>query len=199
MNLALNTLPINAFDFALIAILVIGVLQGRKHGMSEELLGMIKWLAILLGCALLYEPAGNLFAQSTTMFSHLSCYLMVYITAAVLIFAGFAGIKRGLGGKVIGSDIFGGAEYYLGMASGMVRFTCILLIGLALLNARYFSQTEIEAMAAQRKEIYGSDFFPGLHSLQSVVFERSLTGPWIKNSLSFLLIKPTEIGRASCR
>ena len=86
MNLALNNLPINAFDFALVAILVIGLLQGRKHGMSEELLAMIKWMAILVGCALLYEPAGNLFAQSTTMFSHLSCYLMVYITAAVLIF-----------------------------------------------------------------------------------------------------------------
>ena len=74
----------------------------------------------------------------------------------------------------------------------LVRFTCILLVGLALLNARYFSQAEIDAMAASRKEIYGSDFFPGLHSLQSVVFERSLTGPWIRKSLGFLLIKPTE-------
>lgn len=192
MNLDLSNLPVNAFDFALVAILVVGVLQGRKHGMSEELLGVIKWVAILVGCALLYEPAGNLFAQSTPMFSHLSCYLMVYITAAVVIFFAFVGIKRGLGGKLVGSDIFGGAEYYLGMASGLVRFTCILLVGLALLNARFFSQAEIDAMAASRKEIYGSDFFPGLHSLQSLVFERSLTGPWIKKSLSFLLIKPTE-------
>src|SRR5437016_7457098 len=192
MNLGLDNLPVNAFDFALLAILVIGVLQGRKHGMSEELLAMIKWAAILVGCAFLYEPAGNLFAQSTSMFSHLTCYLIVYITAAVLIFVGFAGIKRGLGGKLVGSDIFGGAEYYLGMASGLVRFTCILLVGLALLNARYFSQAEVDAMAASRKEIYGSDFFPGLHSLQSVVFERSLTGPWIRKGLGFLLIKPTE-------
>src|SRR5947209_11104225 len=106
MNLGLDNLPVNAFDFALLAILVIGVLQGRKHGMSEELLAMVKWLAILVGCALLYEPIGNLFASSTTMFSHLSCYLMVYLTAAVLIFAAFAFIKKGLGGKIIGSDIF---------------------------------------------------------------------------------------------
>ncbi len=41
-------------------------------------------------------------------------------------------------------------------------------------------------------DIYGSDFFPGLHSLQTTVFDRSLTGPWIKENLGFLLIKPTQ-------
>src|SRR5437879_13837005 len=125
MNLGLDNLPVNAFDFALLAILVIGVLQGRKHGMSEELLAMIKWAAILAGSAFLYEPAGNLFAQSTSMFSHFTCYLIVYISAALLIFAVFVGIKRGMGCELRCSDIFEGAESYLDMASGLVRLTCI--------------------------------------------------------------------------
>jgi len=43
-----------------------------------------------------------------------------------------------------------------------------------------------------QNDVYGSNFFPTLHSVQSAVFERSLLGPWIKENLSFLLIKPTE-------
>ena len=42
-----------------------------------------------------------------------------------------------------------------------------------------------------QNDVYGSNFFPGLHSAQSVVFEQSLMGPWIKENLAFLLIKPT--------
>ena len=78
------------------------------------------------------------------------------------------------------------------MGSGLVRFGCMLLAALALLNARYFSPTEVRAMEARDIDIYGSDFFPGLHSLQTTVFDRSLTGPWIKENLGFLLIKPTQ-------
>lgn len=68
----------------------------------------------------------------------------------------------------------------------------MMLAALALLNARYFSPTEVKAMEKFQDDVYGSNFFPTLHTLQSTVFERSLTGPWIKEHLSFLLIKPTE-------
>ena len=188
----LDTLPINLFDFVVVGVLVAGVLRGRKHGMSEELLGVLKWLALLSICAIGYEPLGRLFSRSSHVFSMLTCYLMAYITIALVILAIFALVKRGLGGKLLGSDIFGQAEYPLGMGSGLLRFTCILLAGLALLNARYFSPAEVKAMQKFQDDVYGSNFFPTLHTLQSTVFERSLTGPWIKENLSFLLIKPTE-------
>src|SRR5713101_6410165 len=132
----LDKLPVNAFDIVLVAVLVAGVLRGRKHGMSEELLGLIKWLAILLGCALAYEPVGQFFLSTTSVFSRLSCYVMAYVATALLILILFATVKRALGGKLLGSDIFGGAEYYLGMGAGFVRFSCMLLAALALLNAR---------------------------------------------------------------
>jgi hypothetical protein len=92
-----------------------------------------------------------------------------------------------------GSDIFGRGEYFLGMGSGMLRFGCILLTGLALLNAREFSPVELKNMEQYQEENYGSNIFPGLHSLQKAVFERSLTGGFIKDDLSFLLIAPTEV------
>ena len=66
------------------------------------------------------------------------------------------------------------------------------MAGLALRNARYFSPTEIRAMEKYNNDWYVSDFFPGLHSLQTTVFDKSFTGQWIKQNLGFLLIKPTE-------
>ena len=126
------------------------------------------------------------------MFGRLSCYLLAYVGGALLVLLLFAGIKRALGGKLLGSDIFGRAEYYLGMGAGLVRFSCILLAALALLNARYFTPMEVRAMEKFQDDVYGSNFFPTLHSLQTTVFDKSLTGQWIKKNLGFLLIKPTE-------
>ena len=131
-------MPFNVFDIMLVLILIAGVLQGRKHGMSEELMNLIKWVLIVVVCAFVYEPGGQFLAQSSP-FSLLSSFLMVYVACALLIYGIFALLKHSVGGKLIGSDIFGRAEYYLGMGSGLVRFTCMLIAALALLNARYFS------------------------------------------------------------
>lgn len=184
-------LPFNMFDFILLAVLTLGVLRGRKHGMSEELMLLLKWLLIVLVCAFTYEPIGSWLAGSSPI-STLSCYLIAYITMALIIIGIFALIKHSVGGKLIGSDIFGRAEYYLGMGSGLVRFSCIMVFALAVLNARYFSPTEVRARAAYQNDVYGSTYFPGLDTAQITVFQTSLTGPWIKDNLSFLLIKPTK-------
>ena len=50
---------------------------------------------------------------------------------------------------------------------------------------------ELRASEAYTQEYYGSDFFPGLHTLQVNIFEKSLIGPPIRDYLGFLLIKPT--------
>jgi uncharacterized membrane protein required for colicin V production len=189
--LSLDKLPINVFDFVVLATLLIGLLRGRKHGMSEELMGLLKWLAVVAGCAFVYEPAGEWFAKSSP-FSLLASFLMVYIAAAMLILGFFALFKHQIGGKLLGSDIFGRAEYYLGMGSGVVRLSCMLLAFLALLNARYFSPMEVRAMEKFQDDLYGSNYFPTWHTAQAVVFEKSISGPWIREHLSFLLIKPTQ-------
>lgn len=188
----LDQLPINLFDLVLILVLAAGIASGRKHGMSEELLSLLMWLAIVFGCAAIYEPVGLIIGDFTTLFGRLSCYVLGYIGVALLVVLLFAGIKRAFGGKLLGSDLFGRAEYYLGMGSGLVRLTCILLAALALLNARYFSPTEVRAMEKFQDDVYGSNFFPTLQSVQASVFDKSLTGPWIKAHLGFLFIKPTK-------
>jgi uncharacterized membrane protein required for colicin V production len=189
----MDNLPFNFFDILLVVVLVIGVLRGRKHGMSEELLGLLKWIGILVVCAIAYEPVGK-YLTETSPFSLLASYVIAYLSAALILLATFAGIKRALGGKLLGSDIFGKAEYYLGMASGLVRFVCMLFVALALLNARYFNPAEVKAMENFQNDVYGSNFFPTLHTVQAMVFEKSFLGPWIKDNLGFLLIKPTAPG-----
>jgi uncharacterized membrane protein required for colicin V production len=186
----MNNLPFNWFDAAVIVLLAIGLQRGRKRGMSEEFLTSLMWLTIVVTCALAYEPLGQILTGMSP-FSRLFSFILCYLAVALVVSGMFMFLKRTLGGKLIGSDTFGSAEYYLGMPAGMVRFACILLAGLALLNARQYRSEEVKAMAKFQNDNYGSQFFPGLHTLQAEVFEHSFTGPPIKKHLSFLLIKPT--------
>jgi len=189
--MSLDALPFNFFDVALVAILGVGIFHGRKEGMSQGLIPLFRWLCIVFLCALAYEPVGQFFNQSTSLFSALSCYVIAYVGTALVIVALFLAIKHALGGKLLGSDVFGGSEYYLGMGSGLIRYICIVIALLALLNARQFTTTEIKAREKYVNDLYGKDYFPGLQVFQSFVFEKSLTGPWIRENLSFFLIKPT--------
>jgi uncharacterized membrane protein required for colicin V production len=183
-------LPVNWFDFAVVLMLFVGLLRGRKRGMSEEFLTCTKWVVLIVLCALAYEPLGT-FVSGMTPFSKLFCYIVCYLAVAGLVAGGFILLKNSLGGKLIGSDTFGGSEYYLGMPAGMLRFACIVMVFLALLNARQYRTSEVIAMKKFQNDNYGSEFFPTLQTLQSQVFEQSLMGPPIKKYLSFFLIKPT--------
>jgi len=126
------------------------------------------------------------------VFGALFSYLTAYLVIAGLVALVFVFLKRSLGGKLIGSDAFGKGEYYLAMPTGMLRFACMMIFTLALINARYYSPKEIEAYRKFQMENYGKEYFPGLQVLQTNVFEESLTGPFIRKYLGFLLIKPTS-------
>ena len=188
-------LPINLFDILLVIVLAAGVMAGRRHGLSQELLSVLKWVTLLFGCAAIYEPAGTMIAEYGE-FDLLSAFLLSYLSAALLIFLLFSLLERRLAPKLGRSDIFGRSEYYLGMGSGMVRFACMLLVLLALLNARAFTPAELKHINQYEEETYGTDIFPTLHNMQEVVFRNSLTGSLIKQDLAFLLIQPT--GPSQC-
>lgn len=181
----------NFFDLLLIAVLAAGIVQGRKRGMSGEIIALLRWLAILLICAAIYQPLGDMVAQ-TGLFTQEFSYLLVYLAAALVLFLGFSMVERELRPKLTGSDVFGRGEYYLGMASGLVRATCVLLVALALLNGRSFTPREVKAMDAYQDATFGSQLFPTFYSVQTAVFQKSLTGPWIRQDLGFLLVRPPK-------
>jgi hypothetical protein len=108
-----------------------------------------------------------------------------------LILIVFAYVNGTVGRKLSGSDTFGKGEFYLAMPAGILRFACVLIALLALLNARLYRTAEIKEMEKFQNDNYGSQFFPTLSSVQSSVFEKSFLGPQIKKYASFLLIKPT--------
>jgi uncharacterized membrane protein required for colicin V production len=184
-------LPVSVFDVLFAAALVAGLFSGRRHGMSQEVLGTTQWVAILIGAAAGYGQVGRAIVGFTSVFSLLTCYIMAYILCGAVIAGVFLLTKRAVGGKLLGSDLFGRSEYYLGMVAGTVRYVCILLSALAILNARAFSEAEVKAMDAVQQDALGSNFFPTLYTVQAVVFDRSLCGSWIKENLGFLLIERT--------
>src|SRR6266496_3518521 len=132
-------MPFNWFDIAILLLLAFGVQRGRKHGMSEEIILVIKWLAIVIVGGLGYAVVGDVITDNS-VFTRLSAYLIAYAAITLGITVAFLVIKKLANGKLVGSDVFGGGEYYLGMMAGLVRYSCILVFGLALLNAPLYTQ-----------------------------------------------------------
>jgi len=186
----MGTLPINWFDLFVVVFLIVGAFRGRKRGMSQELIPLVKWIAVASICGLFYLPLATELANGTVI-SLLSASLTAYLGLALLIGIIFTVVNRQLGGKVVGSDAFGAAEYYLGIFSGIIRFACMLIFGLALLNARLYPQQEIAERNKYVQQNFDNDFFPALFQIQDNVFKESMTGPVIQKNLDFLLIKPS--------
>lgn len=186
-----ETFSLSWVDFAVAALLIVGVWRGRKRGMSEELLDIIKWALIVAVAGFLYEPAGSYLAQ-VSFFSPLSCYIACYIGIALIIVIFFSFVRKAVGAKLVGSDTFGSTEYYLGMMAGMFRYTCIMIVGMAFLNARYYSPEEIQASQKYQMDNYGSSFFVTLPDLQQEVFKRSFSGKFAAEYLQVVLIRPSS-------
>jgi len=103
--------------------------------------------------------------------------------------------------RLEGSNVFGSSEYYFGIISGVIRYFCIVLFFMALLNAPVYSKAELAAQQAYNNRWYGGglkdykgDFIPTLNELQVSVFVNSLTGPFIKDWFSLLLINTIPPG-----
>src|SRR5437660_509773 len=124
----------NWFDLFVLAMLIVGIVVGRKRGMSLELLSVLQWLLIVFAAAIACGPFGKMLADVSGL-SPVLTYTTAYLLATIVIKLVFLMIRRMAGEKLLASDAFGNFEYYLGMMAGLVRFACIVLFGLALLNA----------------------------------------------------------------
>ena len=190
MLAALPSLSISWVDVLVVSLLVVGVLRGRKRGMSQEVLDILKWTVIVGAAGLLYEPGGRWLA-GLSAFSLLFSYVFVYVVVALLTFSIFVYVKGRLGEKLLGSDVFGSAEYYLGMAAGAYRYLCLVVVGMAFLNARYYNAAEIADKDKYQDHNFGTKLIPTLPDVQKEVFDRSLSGRAALNCFNVILIRPT--------
>jgi uncharacterized membrane protein required for colicin V production len=178
-------------DLVILLVVIAGVYSGRKRGMSEELLDIIKWVSVLAVVAFLQRPMGEMLATSTSVFSLLSCHIFVYTMIVVFFKVLFGFVRRHIGDKLVSSDFFGSAEYYLGMLAGAFRYVCVTIVVLAFLNARYYSPEELQADVNFQKNNFGDIRFPTLATLQNEVFTQSFFGTATRDFVPFLLIPPT--------
>lgn len=204
----------NWFDVALVGLLIFAFWRGRRRGMTKELLPTLQWLAILLVAGfghiflanwyeqhgLVQRVFGNHFNERT------AALLSGYLSIGLIIVAVFAALRRKFNSKLEGSNFFGGNEYYWGVAAGLVRHACRVLVALALLNAPVYSKADIAASQAYNNRWYGGgmkdyngDFIPTVYQVQDTVFKKSLLGPLIKQNLSVLLIHSTGIPEQQAR
>jgi uncharacterized membrane protein required for colicin V production len=202
-KIASGRLLFNWFDMALLLVILFGFWRGRKNGMTKEILPVSLWLAIVIVGALGYKPLGDLFIQQGLVKSvfgkniteQTAAYVSSYLLIATVVFIVFSFIRRKLKPRLEGSNFFGSNEYYLGMVSGVLRYLCIVIFALALLNAPYYSQADLLATQAYNNRWFGGglagysgDFFPTLSETQTAIFKNSLTGPFLKDNLSILLV-----------
>ena len=192
-SLSSTHLPANWFDVVVVLVLGFGLFRGRRNGMSKEILPLFQWLAVVLVSGLFYPLLAPLLARLAGLDS-LTGNLLAYVILALAVFLIFSVVKRTLGLRLFGSNLFGGAEYYLGMPSGLIRFACMLIFALAFLNARHYTSAQIEAGNNFQTNTFGSNLFPDLYTVQDQVFNKSFTGPYIRNYLGVLLIEPTLVG-----
>jgi uncharacterized membrane protein required for colicin V production len=177
----------NWFDLVAGAVLIVGFFVGRKRGMSLELLTVLQWLSIVFLGALACDPFGRMMSEFSGLNPTLT-YITAYLLTAIGIKIGFYLLRRMTGEKLVTNAVFGNLEYYLGMGAGVVRFACILIFGLALLNAPIVTDKELEAKLKHQQDWAGSIYFPPFGVIQRAVFNESLTGRAVKQFMSPQLI-----------
>ena len=160
--------------------------------MSKEAMPVFQWLSLVLVAGMGYPLLAPTFTNTMGM-GKLASAMLGYGALALAVLLVFYVLKGIFVPRLTGSNFFGGGEYYLGMFSGMIRFACMLMAALALLNAPYYTKAEIQAHNAYMQRWFGGglmsgNFFPDVNTVQEQVFKKSFTGPYLKDYLGTLLI-----------
>jgi len=186
-----KNLAFGYFDAIVLIWLAIGLLRGRKLGMTQELLPVCKWVAIVLLGGYFNQPLGAFIRQNTAgafdaQWSAITAYALIALVLALF----FSLLKHWLGDKLTGSDVFGRYEYYAGMLAGLVRFACMLLVLLALMHSRVVTRAELDAINAHMQknleDIHPPIYFYGC--MEQAIFSQSVSGGFVQTNLSDLIL-----------
>jgi uncharacterized membrane protein required for colicin V production len=186
-----SSFPFGWFDALAVIMIVIGVLRGRRRGMSQELLDFFMWVGMVCGGAYVCRQAAPYLVKWTGL-SQLTAHLLGYLGTAVVVWFVFMLLKNALRDKLAGSDFFGRLEYPLGILAGIIRFLCILVMLAALVNAKFQTEEQkAQARKDQEREL-GSSFFPTLGDIQDGIFKKSFSGGLLAKHAPQLLIPPCK-------
>jgi hypothetical protein len=156
------------------------------------LVPLLQWIALVIVCGMGYPTLAQILIQHLA-WGRTVADITGYLAFAVVIYIFFGFLKRLFTERLVKNDTFKGGEYYLGMPAGMVRFACMLLAALALVNAPVYTSQDIANQTAASKANFGGgmmsgSFFPSFNDVQNAIFVQSFTGQYIKSNLGMLLI-----------
>ena len=192
----LTHLKYDYFDGIVVVWLIIGLLWGRKRGMSQELLPTLQWIGIVAVAGLFYRSlsvAVRQYAGLDLLWSNIFAYLLIALGVHLI----YLLFKHLLNEKLVGTDLFGRGEYYLGMISGMVRCACMLLAALALMHARIITKAERAQTEKMQSENFSDIRFPTYGSVQQAILFDSLTGSLVQTNLNIVLIYSAPPGKST--
>ncbi len=186
---------VGLFDVLLIIAVGLGLWRGKVRGISEELLGFLQWLVIIVAAGFLYAMVGELLVAGKVprLWANMGGYILVMIGVSIL----FSFLSKSVGNKLVDSDFFGSWEYTLGMMAGAIRYACIWLSLLALLHARNFTAAELAAERKSQEKEVGVVLVPTWGMLHGMAFYESFSGPYIRQYLSHQLITPVGYAKAA--
>ncbi len=188
MHTPIQNFTLMWFDVGVAGWLVLGLLRGRKNGMSGELLLLLKWVLVVVVCSYAYAPVGAVLHQNSPVSVDWS-YRIAYLGVALLISLVMNKIQTAVGEKLLGNDFFGSAEYYLGMLAGMARFACMVIFLLAFLNARIPTLNEVDHFYTQTQDLGPAQVNP--LKMERQILLTSYTGCFVREHLGELLIVST--------
>jgi len=157
--------------------------------MSQELLPMLQWIGIVVAGGLLYWHFSALvrqYTQSSVLWSSIVAYLLIALGVHLI----YLWLKQLFAEKMVEKDPFGGAEFYLGMMAGIVRFACMVLVVMALMNSHVESQAELAKTEKFQKDNFSDIRFPTYGEIQQDVLFKSFSGYLVESNLKPILIAP---------
>jgi uncharacterized membrane protein required for colicin V production len=187
----MSAFSVTWFDAAVIIMVGVGLFVGKKRGMSNELLDLFSWLLMVVVAALYYAPLAKLLSELASLslyYSNIICYIFIALVIKFI----FSYIKRAVGEKLVGSDIFGRGEFYLGALAGGLRFFCMVIMFVAIMNAKFVTKAMVAAQIKAQEAEFGSSFFPTYAKIQSDVLFDSASGKFFREKLEEQLIAPVD-------
>ena len=176
------------FDLVAVTLIFVGVFHGRKNGMSQELFNTLKWLIMMALAPLLYQPLGKLLLKVAPL-KAMYVYVGSFVLIAAIVKLALGSVRKKIKDKMSGSDVFGSAEYPLGMLAGAFQYSCLLIMLVACLNAKYIDEEELQRQEAAQREAMGERFFPTSGNLHKDALG-SISGQFIRKYFKFQLITP---------
>ncbi|MGB0583139.1 MAG: hypothetical protein ACPGVU_25935 [Limisphaerales bacterium] len=185
----LAALRLNMFDALLLGALGWGVYQGKEQGASSTHVSVVQWMVIALPGGLAGAFLGSFLGPmlGSAYWGQLTGYL-IWIFIVVGFFA-FLNSKGASEWKE--ADWFGKTEYPLGVLGCMIKYFCIVLTVMSLLNANYYTSEMIRRDREWQIEEFGSALFPSFTMLNNTVFNTSFSGPPLKKTFEGWAILPS--------